>query len=400
MAKRKDDSPRRIYLDHAATTPLRPEVVRAMQPFAAQCFGNPSSLHLEGRQAKAALEEARAAVVHALGAHEFDLAFASCGTEANHSALIGAVLAAKGRLARPHVVTTAIEHAAVLELLPLLETLGAEVTLVPCSEQGVVEARAIEALVRPETSLVSVMAVNNETGVIQDVSAIGAALRAHDCLVHVDAVQHLGKLELDLSTWPVDLVTLSAHKIYGPKGGAALVARRGIQWEPLLRGGGQEGGKRSGTPNVAAAVGFAQAVELAQAEWASEAERQRQLRDRLEADIQRRVPEAIVNGGRQHRVGGLLNVSFPFVEGESLVRRLDARGVAVSTGSACNIGAHKPSHVLRAMQRSAAEVRGSIRFSLGRGSTADDLAAASQLLFEELEVLRRIAPSGSALPST
>lgn len=390
---------RRIYLDHAATTPVRAEVREAMAPFLAARFGNASSLHAEGRDARDALEEARAGIVGTTRAGAFDFVFVGSGTEADNSALVGAVLAhldASGAQGRGgfHLVTGAMEHPAVLEARGLVEALGGEVTTVPVGHDGRVDPAVVESALRDDTRLISIMAVNNETGAIQDYETIGELARERGILFHTDAVQLCGKLPLELDRLPVDLVSISGHKIGGPKGVAGLFVRRGAPWRAYLRGGSQEGGLRAGTENVAAAAGMACAVRLAEKERPGEMSRLASLRDGIRQGLLERLPGLRINGPPDHGVATILSVSFPGVEGESLVKLLDALGVAVSTGSACSIGARKPSHVLKAMGLTERQIRGSIRFSLGRQNREEDLEPILDRVTEAVERLRRLAPAG------
>jgi cysteine desulfurase len=401
---RPADDPRRIYLDHAATTPVREEAREAMRPFLEERFGNPSSLHAEGRLAREALEAARESIRAACRAAAFDLLFTSGGTEADGAAVAGAVLAAREAPARavrrPHVVTTAVEHAAVLNSLQLAEALGAETTVVGVDREGRVDPAAVADAMRPETVLVSVMAANNESGAVQPIEEAGRIARRRGALFHADAVQALGKLPLELDDLPADLVTVSAHKVGGPKGIGALLVRRGTRFEPLLRGGSQELGLRAGTENVACAAGFARAAALAVEERGPLMDRLGRLRDAIRSGIAARLPGAVVNTPARGALPTVLNVSFPWIEGESLVKLLDILGVAASTGSACNVGARKPSHVLRAMGRNDAEVRGSVRFSLGRSNTEADLDPILERLERAVRRLEDIAPAraGSGAP--
>lgn len=386
----------RVYLDHAATTPVRDEVWAAMEPFSTLCFGNPSSLHQEGKSAHKSLEEARESIRSVCRAKDFHLVFTASGTEADNSALVGALLAAKEnapRSAAPiHIVTTAIEHSAVLEVAPLIRTLGGDVTIVGVDQNGRVDPDAVEDAIQPNTCLVSVIGANNEIGVVQDIAEIGRRAKQRGVLVHTDAVQWLGKLRLDLEELSVDLVSVSAHKIYGPKGIGALFVRRGAAWSSMLRGGAQEDGLRAGTENVGAAVGFARAVRLVDSEIDSEMPRLRSLRNRLEELIVERFEGVTINGAREHRVASILSCTFSEIEGESLVKLLNHFGVSVSTASACSTGAHKPSHVLSAMGRGRNEVRGSIRFSLGSSNDERQIDTAVQALDRALRQLRAIAP--------
>jgi cysteine desulfurase len=394
-------TPRRIYLDHAATTAVRGEVLEAMRPFFAERFGNASSLHAEGKAARKALEEARESIRKVAGARGFDLVFTSGGTEADNWALLGSLLGAsggsrRGKGLRGHVVTSAIEHPAVIHQLPLLEALGVEVTLIDPDREGRVDPARIDAALRPDTVLVSLMWANNETGRLEPILDAGRLARKRGALFHTDAVQILGKLPLSLDDLPVDLVTVSSHKIFGPKGIAGLFVRKGTPFEPLLRGGSQEMGLRAGTENVPLAVGFARAVELAEAEREEVMPKLGRVRDRLRAGIRQRFPRAVFNTPETEVLPTLLNVSFPGVEGESLIQLLDWLGIAASTGSACNVGSKKPSHVLRAMGRGDLEIRGSLRLSLGRGNNQEDVEPFLAALERAVHQLEAIAPKGLA----
>jgi len=389
---------RRIYLDHAATTPLRPEVRAAMEPYLGERFGNPGSLHAEGREAREALEQARSMLRALCGAGEFDLVLCSSGTEANHLAVLGSLLAKQREaLSRPssgrhEVVASAVEHPSVLNQAELVESLGAVFSIASVDSGGRADLAAIDAALRRGASIVSLMAANNETGALEPFVEAGLLAKRAGASMHVDMVQFLGKLPIRLDDLPVDLVTVSAHKVHGPRGAAGLFVRRGTHIEATLRGGSQEGGLRAGTENVAAAVGFARAVQLAENERTETMGRLGELRDAFRREIETKFSRARVNTPRE-ALPTILNVSFPTVEGESLVRLLDARGVATSTGSACSAGAHKPSHVLRAMGRSEREIRGSIRFSLGRGNVASDLPSAVEALGAAVRQLEAIAPA-------
>lgn len=396
------DRTARIYLDHAATTPLRDEVREAMVPLLGECFGNPSSLHLEGRAARTALESARETIRARLRGGEFRLAFTSGGTEADSAAVLGGLLprlAASGSArADLHVVSTAVEHAAVLGALEHAARWGIRHTLVRVDSGGRVDPADIVDALTPATALVSVMTANNEVGTLQPIREIGELLRARGVPFHTDAIQFLGKGRIDLETLPVDLVTLSAHKVGGPKGVGALLVRASTPFEPIIRGGAQQDGLRGGTEGVAGAVGFARAVDLAVAEQPREWARLEVLRNRLLAAIEERIRGVRINTPVQHpgrSAPHILGAAFAAVSGESLLLRLDHLGVAVSTGSACNVGAGKPSHVLAAMGLDAHAIRGSLRFSLGRTTTAGDIDDTVDRLDEALRGLRSIAPSRS-----
>lgn len=379
------------YLDHAATTPLRPEVRDAMLPFLTEDFGNPSSVHAFGRRAREAVEIAREQVAAAIGAAPDEIVFTGGGTEADNLAVKGAAHKLRGN--GDHLIVSAFEHHAVLDAARSLESGGFETTRVPVSRAGVVDPGTIRAEVRPSTVVVSVMAVNNEIGTIQDVATIGRAVREVNLrtVVHTDAVQALGKIPVDVHTWGVDLASFAAHKLGGPKGIGALFVRSSVPVEPIMHGGGQERGVRSGTLNVPGIVGFGLAAELAAKEVHEEAERLRGLRDRLLDGVRARVPDVVVNGGLDARVAGNLNVCIPGTEGETLLLLLDRAGIACSSGSACSSGALDPSHVLLALGTPRDLAVGSLRFSLGSTTTDDDVDAVLGELPAIVETARRAA---------
>lgn len=386
-----------IYLDHAATTPLDARVMDAMRPYVSDVFANPSSLHAPGVAAAKSVMDARTRIARLLNAHADEIVFTSGGTESDNLAVVGIVRAnaSKGR----HVVTSAIEHPAVLEPLRHFEKTGdIELTVVPVDADGLVDADAVLQAVRFDTVLVSVMAANNEIGALQPVADIGKGLlryrKAHATalpLFHTDACQAAGALDLDVEKLHVDLLTLNGSKIYGPKGVGALFVRRGVKLEPMLRGGGQERGLRSGTENVPGIVGLAAAFELAQAEKETENARLVPLRDRLIEGLLA-VPKARLNGHPTMRLPNNVNVTFPDAEGESLVLYLDAQGIFASTGSACASSALHPSHVLKAIGLPDDVVHGSVRFTLGRSTTAEDIETVITAVPPLVERLRKMSP--------
>ena len=378
------------YLDHAATTPMPPEVRDAVLPYLGDTFGNPSSVHAFGRDARKAVEDAREKVAAAVGASPSDIVFTGGGTEADNLALKGA--AAKLRAHGNHVVTTAFEHHAVLEAVEWLGHNGFDVTFLEVPSSGVVDPEAVKAAVRPSTLLVSVMAVNNEIGTVQPLREIVAAVKAANpqTLVHTDAVQALGKVPVDVREWGVDLAAFSAHKIGGLKGVGALFVRSHTPVEPLLHGGGHERGLRSGTLNVPGIVSFGAAAELAAGDLQESSAKALELRRKLADGIRSSIPDAKVNGDEERRVPGNLSVALPGANGETLLLLLDREGIACSTGSACQSGAADPSHVLLAIGLSKSDANATLRFTLGRTSTEDDVDAVLTALPEAVERARRI----------
>jgi len=367
----------RIYLDHNATTPVAPEVSDRMAEALREEFGNPSSVHHFGQRAKAAIDEARAAVAALLGGEPSEVIFTSGGTESDNFALRGAV-EALGVTGRTHLVTTGIEHEAVINTVKALARRGATATTVKVDQSGIVVPDAIAAALTPQTALVSVMHANNEIGTIQPVAEIARLAKASGALVHTDAVQSAGKIPVNVKALGVDLLSISAHKIYGPKGVGALWIRRGLRVAPLLTGGKHERSRRAGTENVPGIIGMGVAAQLAMAKMSDEAVRLAALRDRLEDGILAAVPGTTINGDRSPRVPNTTNISFDRVEAESLLIALDLAGIAVSTGSACSSGTLEPSHVLKAMGFSQHRAQNSIRFSLGAATTGGDSSVSSR----------------------
>lgn len=370
----------RIYLDNAATTPVRPEVVDAMVPLLGGGY-NPSSLHAEGRAARAAVDAARETVARVLGATPREIVFTGSGSESNVLAIVGAARAravashpSESHRARPgHVVTTAIEHHAALRAAEMLEGDGWRVTRLPVDRDGLVHPDAFAAALTPETVLASVMLANNETGTIEPVARLAAVARERGVLFHTDAVQAAGWLPLDVEALGVDLLSLSAHKIHGPKGVGALYVRRGTPLVPLIVGGGQEHGLRAGTENLAGIAGFAAALALAEAERPTAAPRVAALRDRLETGIRATVQDALVNGAGAPRLPALLSVAFAGAPSDALLIRLDLDGIAASAGSACAAGSIEPSHVVAALGVPERFRGGVIRFSLSRATTEAEI---------------------------
>ena len=383
-----------IYLDHAATTPVRPEVIEAMLPYFAGVFGNASSLHLYGQKARDALEDARDVVADCIGARSKEICFTSGGTESDNLAVVGAARAAADK--RRHLVTTRIEHHAVLNTCKHLESEGHQVTYLPVDRSGVVCLDALEQALRRDTVLVSVMLANNETGTRQPVADVAEITRRHGVPLHTDAVQAIGKIPVDVNELGVDMLSISAHKIDGPNGVGALYVRSGTRIAPIVHGGRQEGRRRAGTENVAGIVGLATAMRLAQDEMPRESTRLAALRDRLERGVRHTLPQVRLNGHPTHRLPSILNLGFPGVEAESLLLTLDLSGVAVSVGSACQSGSTMPSHVLQAMGVDPVVARGSVRFSLGRTNTDAEIDRVVVLLADIVERLRSLSPTYAA----
>jgi cysteine desulfurase len=378
-----------IYLDHNATTPLHPQAFEAMVPYLRERWGNPSSPYRFGTEARVAVERARTRIAECVGCKPAELVFCSSGTESDNLALRGVAQALKSK--GNHIVTTGIEHPAVLNTCKALEREGYRITYLPVNRDGVVEIEALAASLGAQTILVTVMHANNETGVVQPVEEIAAITRKRGIVFHTDAVQSAGKLPQRLGELGADLITFSGHKLYGPKGVAALYVRDGTPLAPVTTGGAHEHGLRAGTENVAGIVGFAEAVTLAFESSETEGQRLRALRDRLEREVSSAIRRVKLNGARAPRVPNTSNMSFQGVDGESIVLGLDVRGICVSTGSACSTGDPEPSHVLLAIGLSPREAQGSIRLSMGRETREEDIGLTVQTLVETVERLRRVS---------
>jgi cysteine desulfurase len=387
----------RIYFDNAATTPLDPRVREAAEPYLNGDWGNPSSLHQEGRVAREAVEVARGRVAAMLGAEPGEIVFTGSGTEADSMAIWGIVLAAGNQPC--HVIMSAIEHPAVLECCHGLRRLGVETTLLPVGSDGIVNPADLQSAIRRDTRLVSIMAANNVLGTLQPVAELARVANAHGVLFHTDAVQAAGKIPCDVRTQPFDLLSLSAHKLHGPKGVGALYVRKGVTLTPLLASGGQEHGLRSGTENVAGIVGLGRAAEIAQAEMAAEAARLVQIRDFLLDSIEQTVGNAYFIGHRYRRLPGHLCLGFDGMEGEAikLLLTLDGLGFAISSGSACSTNhAGQPSHVLQAIGFNPIKARGSLRITLGRFNTMEDAERLVEVLPNVVRSLRPMHGLASA----
>lgn len=381
---------RPIYLDHAATTPVRAEVRAAMEPFFDARFGNPSSTHRWGREARAALDEARERIAQILGAEPDEICFTSGGTEGDNLAILG-VWRARRSEGRNAVVTTAIEHKAVLGAVHEAALEGAEERMVAVGPDGIVDRRAFGDLVRDDVAVCSVMWVNNEIGTVQPVPELAAEANAKGAMFHTDAVQAFGKVPIDAKTVPFDMLTISGHKIGAPKGIGAMFIRRGTPLRPLLHGGSQDRGRRPGTENVAFAVGLARAVELASAEREEKCARLGAMRDRLEAGLLSRVPDAVVHGQGAPRAPHITNISVPGTDSESLLMALDLAGVACSSGSACQSGNVDPSHVLAALGVPRELAVAAVRMSLGSLTTDESIQRVTELFPALIAKARRLS---------
>ena len=381
-----------IYMDHSATTPVAAEVLEAMLPFFSDKFGNASSLHAFGREAKEALEESRQRVARLLNADPEEIVFTSGGTESDNLALRG--IAYKNRNSGRHIITSCIEHPAILETCRSLEREGFSVTYLPVNREGLIELSELERAIRPDTILISIMHANNEVGTIQPLEEVGRLAGERDIYLHTDAVQTVGKINVDVEAMGADLLSLSAHKLYGPKGVGALYIRQGTKMQSLSTGGGHERNLRSGTENVAGIVGLARAADLAGEEMAEEGQRLTGLRDRLAELVLGRVKDAWVNGSMEKRLPGSLNFGFSYVEGESLLLYLDSKGIAVSTGSACSSHKLEPSHVLLALGLKPEECHGSLRITMGRSNNQEQVDYVAECIAEAVERFRMMSPLG------
>jgi cysteine desulfurase len=382
-----------IYLDYNATTPVDRAVLEAMLPYFAENFGNASSIHSSGQRGRSAVDAARDSVAALIGAKPAEVVFTSGGTEADNLALFGSVMASNQ--SRKHVITTAIEHHAVLNAAQALEKQGIDVTYVSVGSGGVVDPQDIRRALRPETILISVMHANNELGTIQRIEEIGRIAAEADVYFHCDAVQSAGKMPLDVNRLGVDLLSVSAHKIYGPKGVGALYVRTGTPLAPQFHGGHHERDRRPGTENVSGIVGFGKAAELAKMNCEADAVRIGVFRDRME-EMLTSLESVHVNGDRGRRVANTTNLAFAGAGGEALVIALDLQGISCSTGAACSSGAVEPSHVLLAIGLTADEARSSLRFSVGRATTSDEIDRAIAIIPPTVERLRALSPRTSA----
>jgi cysteine desulfurase len=381
----------RVYLDHNATTPVEPEVLDAMLPYFSGDFGNAASIHTPGQRARASVEIAREQVAALIGARPQEIVFTSGGTESDNHAIFGIVRGASG--AAKHVITTQIEHEAVLNACQALEKEGVAVTYLGVNSNGLIDLEDLRDAIRPQTALITVMHANNELGTVQPLEQVGKIAAQCDVYFHIDAVQSAGKIPLDVNALGVDLLSISGHKLYAPKGVGALYIRGGTRLRQFLYGGHHQRGFRPGTENVPGIVGLGKAAELARATLAEDASRISALRDELERGLLRKIPHARGNAAGPPRTPNTSNITFPGIEGEALIIALDLKGLACSTGAACSSGAVEPSHVLTAIGLPPEEARASIRFSLGRHTTPADIAFALEVVPAAVSQLRQLSPA-------
>ncbi|WHE07980.1 cysteine desulfurase NifS [Thermoanaerobacterium thermosaccharolyticum] len=379
----------RIYLDNAATTPMKPEALNSMMPFFDNRFGNPSSLYSYGQEAKKAIEEARDRVAAAIGANADEIFFTSGGTESDNWALIGAAYALKNK--GNHIITTSIEHHAVLHTCQYLEKQGFEITYLPVDEYGLVDPNDLKEAIKDNTILVSIMYANNEIGTIEPIEELAKVAHEKGVLFHTDAVQAVGNVPIDLKKLDIDMLSISAHKIYGPKGVGALYIKKGVRIDSLIHGGAQERNRRAGTENVAGIVGFGTAIELITKNIDEHIKKLTRLRDKLIDGILK-IPYTRLNGHPNKRLPGNVNVSFEFVDGESLILSLDMEGICVSSGSACTAGSIDPSHVLLAIGLPEEIAHGSLRLTIGEENTEEEIDTVINKLPKIVDRLRQMSP--------
>lgn len=381
---------KKVYMDNAATTSLRSDVLDAMMPYLTDMYGNPSSIYYFGQEAHSAIENARHQVAHAIGAEDNEIIFTGCGTEADNMALKG--IAEKYSKKGKHIITSSVEHHAILHTCEYLEKHGFDVTYLPVDEFGRVRAEQVKDAIRDDTILVSIMFGNNEVGTIMPIAEIGAVCREKGVFFHTDAVQAIGHVNVDVKAMNIDLLSLSAHKFHGPKGVGALYVRKGIVIPPLLHGGAQERRRRAGTENVAGIVGLGKAIEIACTNIDSTACRIARLRDKLITEIPKLIPEVKLNGHPTERLPGNVNFSIKYIEGESILLMLDLNGIAASSGSACTSGSLDPSHVLLAMGLPHETAHGSVRLTLSDETTEDDVDYVLEVLPTIVNKLRQMSP--------
>ena len=380
---------RTVYLDYSATTPVKDEVLKEMIPWFSENYGNPSSIYSMGERSKEALALARSRVADLIGADEKEIFFTSTGTEADNWALVGVFEALKDK--GNHIITTNFEHHAVLHVCQYLEKRGVRVTYLPVDSQGLINLKDLEEAITDKTILISIMMVNNEIGTVQPIKEIAKLAKKHGVLLHSDAIQALGNLPIDVKDLGLDLMSMSAHKIYGPKGVGSLYIRKGLRISNFMHGGGQEGGKRSGTENLAGIVGFGKAADLSKNNFDNHVDHVSKLRDYFLQEVMKRIPKVDINGSMEFRHPGNISLAFDFIEGEGILILLDQKGIAVSTGSACNSASLNPSHVLTAIGLPVERVHGTIRFTMGDFTTQEDVDYVLDALVEVVEKLRSIS---------
>lgn len=383
---------RQVYLDYSATTPVKKEVLDVMLPYFTEKFGNPSSLYTPGLEAKKAVQHAREQVAALINAAPSEITFTACGSESDNWVLRG--VAEKLKEKGNHIITTVEEHHAILHTVQFLERNGFEVTYLPIDDQGRIKTQDLEDAITDKTILISIMMVNNEIGTIHQIKELAAVAKKHGVLFHTDAVQGLGNVPIDVKDLGIDFLSMSAHKIYGPKGVGGLYMRRGLRIPNLIYGGAQENGRRAGTENTAGIVGFGKAAELAKDNLAAHVKHSSELRDYLAKKITDEIPDCFVNGEMEERHPGNLNVTFKYIEGESILLQLDSCGICVSTGSACSSKSLEPSHVLSALGVSDELIHGSVRFTVGDFTTKDDLDYTVDCLKKIVTWLREVSPLG------
>lgn len=381
---------RQVYMDHSATTPVDREVLAAMLPFFKEKFGNASSIHTYGREVKVSLEESRETIAQFIKSKASEIYFTSGGTESDNMAIKGVAFQLKDK--GNHIITSKVEHYAVLHTCEYLETQGFKVTYLSPDRYGTISPESVEEAITNQTILITIMHVNNEVGTINPIDEIGQVAKKHEVLFHTDAVQSFGKLPLDVSKQPIDLMTFSGHKIYGPKGIGGLYLRKGIQLEKMFYGGAHERNRRAGTENIPGIVGMAKAVEICSRLMKQENDQLLNLREAFFHKIKEKIPRIILNGHPTERIAGNLNISFEGVEGEASLLSLDLKGVAASSGSACTSGSIDPSHVLLAMKVKPSLAQSSIRFTLGRENTMEDIDYVAEILPEIVQRLRSMSP--------
>jgi len=388
---------KRVYFDHSATSAVLPEILGAMEPFFLERYGNPSSIHEFGREAKTALDDARQKVANLICASDpSEIVFTSGGTESDNLAVKGVAMY-KGKM-KGHIIASKVEHHAVLEPCEFLKRFGFEVTYLPVSSEGLVDPGDLEHAIRNDTVLVSVMMANNETGTIQPIKELGKIAQGRGIPFHTDAVQAAGKLPIDVKGQNIDLLSLSGHKFHGPKGVGVLYVKKGTKIEPILLGGGQERGLRSSTVNVAGAVGMGKAAEIAMRDMDATCQKMKSLRDKLISEVPKSVPRAYLNGHATKRLVNNAHFRFDFIEGEGLILQLDFKGIAASTGSACSTGSLEPSHVLLAMGVTHQQAHGSLRLTLGRENTEEEVDYLLEVLPGVVSKLREISPFNETRP--